>query len=93
MIGFVNVAEACRKTQVEGLIYASSSSWGVKTLPFLKRAKLNPVSLYGVSKISNELIASSYSKLYGLNTTGLRFFTVYGPWGRPIWQCIYFLRF
>ena len=86
VIGFVNVAEACRKTQVEGLIYASSSSvyGGVKTLPFSeKELKLNPVSLYGVSKISNELIASSYSKLYGLNTTGLRFFTVYGPWGRP----------
>ena len=86
LIGFLNIIELCRHNNVKGLIYASSSSvYGGNTkIPFSVTDRVdNPISLYAASKKSNELIANSYSHLYGLNTTGLRFFTVYGPWGRP----------
>ena len=86
LVGFLNIIELCRHNNVEGLIYASSSSvYGSNTkIPFDVGDKTdNPISLYAATKKSNELIASTYSHLYGLNTTGLRFFTVYGPWGRP----------
>ena len=85
-IGFLNIIELCRHNKVEGLIYASSSSvYGAnKKSPFSIEDRINkPISLYGASKRANELIAHSYSHLYGLHTTGLRYFTVYGPWGRP----------
>jgi UDP-glucuronate 4-epimerase len=84
--GFTNIIEACRHYDVSGLIYASSSSvyGGNKKMPFSVDDRVDkPISIYAASKISNELIAHTYSHLYGLNTTGLRFFTVYGPWGRP----------
>jgi UDP-glucuronate 4-epimerase len=84
--GFVNLIELSRQNNVEGFIYASSSSvYGAnKKLPFSESdLSSNPISFYGASKKSNELIANVYSNLYGLNTTGLRYFTVYGPWGRP----------
>jgi len=86
IVGFVNIIELCRKNRVDGLIYASSSSvyGGNKKIPFSVEDSVdNPISLYAASKKSNELIANAYSHLYGLNTTGLRYFTVYGPWGRP----------
>ena len=86
LIGFINIIELCRHNKVEGLIYASSSSvYGKnKKLPFSEKHRVdNPIALYGVTKRSNELIAYAYSHLYGINTTGLRYFTVYGPWGRP----------
>lgn len=86
MVGFLNIIELCRHNDVEGLIYASSSSvYGGNTkIPFsVKDSVNNPISLYAASKKSNELIANAYSHLYGLHTTGLRYFTVYGPWGRP----------
>ena len=86
LYGFLNIIELCRHTEVEGFIYASSSSvYGGNTkIPFSVEDRVdNPISLYAASKKSNELIANSYSHLYGLNTTGLRYFTVYGPWGRP----------
>ena len=86
LIGFLNIIELCRHNNVEGLIYASSSSvyGGNENIPFSIYDKASkPLSLYGATKRANELIAYSYSHLYGLNTTGLRFFTVYGPWGRP----------
>ncbi len=86
LVGFGNILEACRKFKIKQLIYASSSSvyGGNKKIPF-KESYLtsHPVSLYGATKRSNELMAHSYSNLYNLNATGLRFFTVYGPWGRP----------
>ena len=84
--GFVNILEACRHNQVDHLVYASSSSvYGSNTSsPFSEADRTDhPVSLYGATKKSNELMAHSYSHLYKLPTTGLRFFTVYGPWGRP----------
>jgi len=84
--GFLNVLEACRKHPVKHLVYASSSSvYGGNTkLPFSESDNVDhPVSLYAVTKKSNELMAHSYSHLFGIPTTGLRFFTVYGPWGRP----------
>ena len=84
--GFLNVLEACRKHPVQHLVYASSSSvYGGNTkLPFAESDNVDhPVSLYGVTKKANELMAHSYSHLFGISTTGLRFFTVYGPWGRP----------
>ncbi|MDB6082409.1 MAG: capsular biosynthesis protein CpsI, partial [Gammaproteobacteria bacterium] len=84
--GFVNVLEGCRHNDCRHLIYASSSSvYGANTkLPFSVDDKTDhPVSLYAATKKANELMAHSYSSLYGLPTTGLRFFTVYGPWGRP----------
>jgi len=84
--GFLNVLEGCRKARVPQLCYASSSSvYGANTeLPFREEHRVDsPVSLYGVTKRANELMAESYAKLYGIASTGLRFFTVYGPWGRP----------
>lgn len=86
VIGFYNILEACRHNPVEHLVYASSSSvYGGNTkVPFSTEDKVdNPVSLYAVTKKSNELFAHCYSKLYDIPTTGLRFFTVYGPAGRP----------
>lgn len=86
LVGFINIIEMCRHKQVKGLIYASSSSvyGGNKKIPFSVEDRVdNPISLYAATKKSNELIANSYSHLYGLSTTGLRYFTVYGPWGRP----------
>lgn len=84
--GFVNILEACRHNKVENLIYASSSSvYGANTSkPFSTSDNIDhPLSLYAATKKSNELMAHTYSHLYNLPTTGLRFFTVYGPWGRP----------
>lgn len=86
LIGFYNILEACRNWPVEHLVYASSSSvYGGNTkVPFSEDDKVdNPVSLYAATKKSNELLAHSYSKLYNIPSTGLRFFTVYGPAGRP----------
>ena len=86
IIGFYNILEACRHYPVEHLVYASSSSvyGGNKKVPFSTDDKVdNPVSLYAATKKSNELLAHAYSKLYNIPTTGLRFFTVYGPAGRP----------
>lgn len=86
LVGFVNILECCRKFEVKHLIYASSSSvYGMNNkVPFSEEDRVdNPVSLYAATKRSNELLAYTYSHLYQLPTTGLRFFTVYGPWGRP----------
>ena len=86
VIGFYNILEACRKYPVEHLVYASSSSvYGTnKKIPYSTDDKVdNPVSLYAATKKSNELMAHAYSKLYNIPSTGLRFFTVYGPAGRP----------
>ncbi len=86
LVGFGNVLEGCRHHRVEHLVYASSSSvYGANTkIPFSVHDSVDhPVSLYAATKKANELMAHSYSHLYGLPTTGLRFFTVYGPWGRP----------
>jgi len=86
LVGFINIIELCRHNDVEGFIYASSSSvYGGNTkTPFSVEDRVDqPISLYAATKRANELIAYSYSHLYGLHTTGLRFFTVYGPWGRP----------
>ncbi|XOQ13605.1 MAG: Uridine diphosphate galacturonate 4-epimerase [Shouchella clausii] len=86
LVGFSNILEASRHNKVEHLIYASSSSvYGAnKKMPFSTKDAVNhPVSLYAATKKSNELLAHTYSHLYNLPTTGLRFFTVYGPWGRP----------
>ena len=94
LIGFLNVLEGCRHNQVD-LIYASSSSvYGANTkLPFSTDDKVdNPVSLYAATKKSNELMAHSYSHLYDFSTTGLRFFTVYGEWGRPDMSPFIFAR-
>jgi UDP-glucuronate 4-epimerase len=86
LAGFINILEGCRHGGVEHLVYASSSSvYGAnRKLPFaVEDAVDHPVSLYAASKKANELMAHTYSHLYGIPTTGLRFFTVYGPWGRP----------
>ena len=86
LVGFANLLEACRRHPVEHLVYASSSSvyGGNRKLPFAEADPVDhPVSLYAATKKSNELLAHSYSHLYRLPVTGLRFFTVYGPWGRP----------
>ena len=86
IVGFMNILEACRHNEIEHLIYASSSSvYGAnKTKPFSVHHNVDhPISLYAATKKANELMAHTYSYLYGLPTTGLRFFTVYGPWGRP----------
>ncbi|PZN80205.1 MAG: capsular biosynthesis protein CpsI [Candidatus Methylumidiphilus alinenensis] len=86
LVGFCNILEACRHSKVEHLVYASSSSvYGANTsMPFSVHDNVDhPVSLYAASKKANELMAHTYSHLFGLPTTGLRFFTVYGPWGRP----------
>jgi UDP-glucuronate 4-epimerase len=86
LVGFLNILELCRQNETEGFVYASSSSvYGENNkIPFSIQDRVDkPISLYAASKKANELIAHSYSHLYGLHTTGLRFFTVYGPWGRP----------
>ena len=86
LIGFMNMLECCRHGQVQHLVYASSSSvyGGNARMPFSESDGVDhPVSLYAATKKANELMAHTYSHLYGLPTTGLRFFTVYGPWGRP----------
>lgn len=86
LVGFVNMLEACRHHAVGHLVYASSSSvyGGNARMPFSEQDGVDhPVSLYAATKKANELMAHTYSHLYGLPTTGLRFFTVYGPWGRP----------
>jgi UDP-glucuronate 4-epimerase len=84
--GFLHIIEGCRRNDVEHLVYASTSSvYGANTkMPFSVRQSVDhPLTLYAATKKANELMAHSYSNLYGLPTTGLRFFTVYGPWGRP----------
>ena len=86
IVGFINILECCRDNDVKNLSYASSSSvYGSNTkLPFSTEDNVDhPISLYAASKKSNELMAHTYSHLFGISTTGLRFFTVYGPWGRP----------
>ncbi|AKU13735.1 NAD-dependent epimerase/dehydratase [Azoarcus sp. CIB] len=86
LVGFINILEGCRHNKVQHLVYASSSSvYGGNTkMPFSEHDSVDhPVSLYAATKKANELMAHTYSHLYGLPTTGLRFFTVYGPWGRP----------
>jgi len=86
IVGFVNILEACRHNDIEHLVYASSSSvYGLnESMPFSTSSNVDhPVSLYAASKKSNELMAHTYSHLFDLPTTSLRFFTVYGPWGRP----------
>ncbi|WP_412478699.1 NAD-dependent epimerase [Azonexus sp. IMCC34839] len=86
LVGFINILEGCRHNKVKHLVYASSSSvYGGNTkMPFSEHDSVDhPVSLYAATKKANELMAHTYSHLYGLPTTGLRFFTVYGPWGRP----------
>ena len=95
LVGFVNVIECCKNNNVDGLIYASSSSiYGKNTkLPFSEKDRVDkPIALYGATKKANELIAHSYSHLYGLKTTGLRYFTVYGPWYRPDMAMFIFTR-
>ncbi len=86
IVGFLNILEGCRHNNIEHLVYASSSSvYGAnESLPFSVRDSVDhPLSMYAATKKSNELMAHTYSSLFGLPTTGLRFFTVYGPWGRP----------
>jgi UDP-glucuronate 4-epimerase len=95
LVGFVNVLEGCRHNDVEHLVYASSSSvYGANTnMPFTVHDNVDhPMSLYAASKKANELMAHTYSSLYRLPTTGLRFFTVYGPWGRPDMALFLFTR-
>ncbi len=95
LIGFVNILEGCRHGGVQHLVYASSSSvYGGNTrMPFSEHDSVDhPVSLYAATKKANELMAHTYSHLYGLPTTGLRFFTVYGPWGRPDMALFLFTR-
>jgi len=95
IIGFMNILEACRNFNVKNLSYASSSSvYGLnEKQPFSTHDSVNhPISLYAASKKSNELMAHTYSHLFGIQTTGLRFFTVYGPWGRPDMAPIIFTK-
>ncbi len=95
IVGFTNILEACRHGKVEHLVYASSSSvYGAnRKLPFSVRDPVDhPVSLYAATKKANELMAHTYSHLFQLPTTGLRFFTVYGPWGRPDMALFLFTR-
>jgi UDP-glucuronate 4-epimerase len=95
IVGFMNILEGCRHHHVEHLVYASSSSvYGANTkMPFSVHDNVDhPVSLYAASKKANELMAHTYSHLYNLPTTGLRFFTVYGPWGRPDMSPILFAK-
>jgi UDP-glucuronate 4-epimerase len=95
LVGFTNILEGCRHNQVRHLVYASSSSvYGANTsMPFSVHHNVDhPVSLYAATKKANELMAHTYSHLYGLPTTGLRFFTVYGPWGRPDMAMFLFTR-
>jgi UDP-glucuronate 4-epimerase len=95
LVGFLNILEGCRHHAVDHLVYASSSSvYGANThMPFSVHDNVDhPVSLYAASKKANELMAHTYSHLYGLPVTGLRFFTVYGPWGRPDMSLFLFTR-
>jgi UDP-glucuronate 4-epimerase len=95
IVGFLNILEGCRHHPVEHLVYASSSSvYGANThMPFTVHDNVDhPVSLYAATKKANELMAHCYSHLYGIPTTGLRFFTVYGPWGRPDMALFLFTR-
>ena len=95
LVGFTNVLEGCRHNAVQHLVYASSSSvYGGNTkMPFSEHDSVDhPISLYAATKKANELMAHTYSHLYGLPTTGLRFFTVYGPWGRPDMALFLFTR-
>ena len=95
LVGFLNILEACRNFGVGHLVYASSSSvYGLNAkVPYNEDDKVdNPVSLYAATKKSNELMAHAYCKLYGISMTGLRFFTVYGPWGRPDMAPMLFAR-
>lgn len=95
LVGFMNILEGCRHGGVQHLVYASSSSvYGGNTrMPFSEHDSVDhPVSLYAATKKANELMAHTYSHLYGLPTTGLRFFTVYGPWGRPDMALFLFTR-
>lgn len=95
LVGFCNLLEACRHQAIEHLVYASSSSvYGANTaMPFSVHQNVDhPVSLYAATKKANELMAHTYSHLFGLPTTGLRFFTVYGPWGRPDMALFKFTR-
>lgn len=95
LVGFGHILEGCRHHGVEHLVYASSSSvyGGNTNLPFTEHQAVNhPVSLYAATKKANELMAHTYSHLYGLPATGLRFFTVYGPWGRPDMAPILFAK-
>ena len=95
LVGFGHVLEGCRHQAVQHLVYASSSSvyGGNRQLPFAEQQPVNhPVSLYAATKKANELMAHTYSHLYGLPATGLRFFTVYGPWGRPDMAPMLFAR-
>ena len=95
LVGFGHLLENCRHNGTKNLVYASSSSvyGGNRNLPFKERQPVNhPVSLYAASKKANELMAHTYSHLYGLPATGLRFFTVYGPWGRPDMAPMLFAR-
>ncbi|HEM8345813.1 TPA: NAD-dependent epimerase [Providencia stuartii] len=95
LVGFLNILECCRNYNIEHLVYASSSSvYGLnKKTPFSTSDSVDhPVSLYAATKKSNELMAHSYSHLYNIPTTGLRFFTVYGPWGRPDMAPIIFTK-
>ncbi len=95
IIGFMNILESCRHNNVKNLSYASSSSvYGLnEELPFSTNHNVDhPISLYAASKKSNELMAHTYSHLFGISTTGLRFFTVYGPWGRPDMALFLFVK-
>jgi UDP-glucuronate 4-epimerase len=95
IVGFMNILEGCRHNSVRHLVYASSSSvYGANTkMPFSVHHNVDhPVSLYAATKKANELMAHTYSSLYGIPTTGLRFFTVYGPWGRPDMALFLFTR-
>jgi UDP-glucuronate 4-epimerase len=95
LVGFLHILEGCRHHEAEHLVYASSSSvYGANTtMPFSVHHNVDhPLSLYAASKKANELMAHTYSSLYGLPTTGLRFFTVYGPWGRPDMALFLFTR-
>ena len=95
IVGFLNILENCRNLEIEHLVYASSSSvYGANTrMPFSTHDNVDhPVSLYAASKKANELMAHTYSHLYSIPTTGLRFFTVYGPWGRPDMALFIFTR-
>ncbi|GAM70247.1 dTDP-glucose 4,6-dehydratase [Vibrio sp. JCM 19236] len=91
LVGHLTILEGCRHNKVKHLVYASSSSvYGLnQKMPFDTSDSVDhPISLYAATKKSNELMAHTYSHLYGVPTTGLRFFTVYGPWGRLIWPCL-----
>lgn len=95
LTGFANILEGCRRQETPHLVYASSSSvYGANTaVPFSVHQNVDhPISLYAATKKANELMAHSYAALYGIPSTGLRFFTVYGPWGRPDMACFSFTR-